>query len=274
MVFKYLIMSSKYYISEVDLVSQSVYCYHDLMGESFIEWHQHQKGQFLYTEGGVVFVHTSKATHYLPARHFMYIPPNLQHAIYPSSSKVVMRNLYFPIKSADAMFFYKEGIFPVNNLLLELLMYTKDWKGDILKKDKKKFAIVAAFKVLLETMASQSLLLNLPQASDERLKRVLRFLVQHLEEEQQLPLVAKRFNMSEKSLYRLFKKEVGMSFIRYYTLLRIFKSLEYLLDTKYTIAEIAGLVGYNSVPTFSNTFTKIMSKRPSEYRKANEIYSS
>ncbi|WP_229736655.1 helix-turn-helix domain-containing protein [Bizionia arctica] len=32
------------------------------------------------------------------------------------------------------------------------------------------------------------------------------------------------------------------------------------------------MVGYNSLPTFSNTFMKIMGRRPSEYRKTNEIY--
>ncbi|SFU74410.1 AraC-like ligand binding domain-containing protein [Pustulibacterium marinum] len=267
-------MSSKYYLTDVDHIPQSFYCYHDLMGEQFIEWHSHQKGQFLYTEGGVVFVHTPSATHYLPARHFMYIPPNTKHAIYPSSPKVVMRNLYFPLKNTDGTFFYKEGIYPTNNLLLELLMYTKNWKGNILKKEFKKYAVVNALKVLVESTTSQPLLLNLPQATEERLVRVINYMVKHLEEEQQITRLAAKFNMSEKSLYRLFKKDVSMSFIRYYTLLRIFKSLEYLLETNYTIAEIAGLVGYNSVPTFSNTFTKIMDKRPSEYRKSTEIYNS
>ncbi|WP_238140935.1 helix-turn-helix domain-containing protein [Psychroflexus sp. S27] len=63
-----------------------------------------------------------------------------------------------------------------------------------------------------------------------------------------------------------------MSFIKYYTRLRIFKSLELLMNPNYNISEIANRVGYNSLPTFSNTFHEIMGKRPSEYRKSKQVY--
>lgn len=265
-------IQKKYYLTEVDKIPGSVYCYHDLMGEIFIESHIHKKGQFIYTEGGVVFIKTKTKTHYLPARHFMWIPPNVPHAIYPSSPKVIMRNLYFPIKALDHNFFFKEGIYPVNNLLFEMLLHTKDWKGDIIKKTKNKYVIVMAFKALLEQCATQSLLLNLPQASDERLNKIINYITTHVHEPHTLAALSERYGVSEKTLYRLFKKEVGMPFIRYFALLRIFKSLELLVDHTYTIAEIANKVGYTSVPTFSNTFEKLMGKRPSEYRKANEIY--
>lgn len=52
-------MNTKYYLTEVDKNPQSIFCYHNLMGETFIEAHSHNKGQFLYTEGGVVHVKTS-----------------------------------------------------------------------------------------------------------------------------------------------------------------------------------------------------------------------
>ncbi|GLB53655.1 AraC family transcriptional regulator [Neptunitalea chrysea] len=265
-------LKTKYYLTEVDKQSASVYCYHDLMGEVFIEPHVHKKGQFIYTEGGVVFIKTETKTHYLPARHYMWIPPGVEHSIYPSSPKVIMRNLYFPIKSLDNSYFYKEGIYPVNNLLFELLLYTKNWKGDILSKNKSRFTIVMAFKVLIEQSATQTLLLNLPQATDDRLKKIIKYISTNVQHEHSLTLLATRYGVSEKTLYRLFKKDVGMPFIRYFALLRIFKSLEYLVDNDYTIAEIANKVGYSSVPTFSTTFCKIIGKRPSEYRKANEIY--
>ena len=67
------------------------------MGETFIESHSHQKGQFLYTEGGVVHVKTINRVYYLPARHYMWIPAGVTHAIYPNSPKVIIRNLYFPM---------------------------------------------------------------------------------------------------------------------------------------------------------------------------------
>lgn len=60
--------------------------------------------------------------------------------------------------------------------------------------------------------------------------------------------------MSKRSLHRLFKSDVKMTFIYYYTLLRMFKALEYVLEKKHTIGEIALMVGYSSLPAFSTTF--------------------
>lgn len=264
--------SSKYYLTEVDKVSTSIYCYHDLMGEHFIPTHKHKKGQFLYTEGGLVYVTLENQTYYLPARHYMWIPPHTKHSIYPSSPKVKMRNLYFPVKKNDLPFYFQEGIYPVNDLLLQLLMYTKQWKGDILKSQKSKFPITQAIKVLLPQLSSQPLLLNLPKPKDERLILIVDYLLAHLHKELSTETIAAHFNMSAKTLYRLFKKDVQVSFIQYYTLLRMFKALEYLLTQKFTIADVATKVGYNSIPTFSNTFTKIIGKRPSHYLTINEIY--
>lgn len=265
-------MNTKYYLTEVDKNPLSIYCYHNLMGETFIESHHHDKGQFLYTEGGVVHVKTKNRIYFLPARHYMWIPPGLQHAIYPSSPKVIMRNLYFPVPTNAGRFYYKEGIYPINNLLMELLLHTKQWNGDIVKSQRNKFTIALAFKALLEQTVSRSLHIELPQAKDHRLISIIKYLTDHIHQEHLLPELASRFSMTDKSLYRLFKKDVGMSFIKYYTQLRIFKSLEYLMNSDYTISEIANMIGYISLPTFSNTFNKVMGKRPSEYRKSNEIY--
>lgn len=265
-------MSSKYYLTEVDKNAQSVYCYHNLMGETYIEPHTHEKDQFIYTEGGVVYVKTDSCTYYLPARHYMWIPAGVKHAIYPSSTEVIMRNLYFPIGTNTGSFYKREGIYPANNLVMELLLFTKKWKGDIIKSQEQQYAIVNALKVLLAQTVPQSLPLELPQPSDGRLINIIEYLTNNINKEHFLPELASSFRMTDKSLYRLFKKDLGMSFIRYYTQLRVFKSLEYLMNPDYTISEIAHMVGYNSLPTFSTTFSKIMGKRPSEYRKSNEIY--
>jgi AraC-like DNA-binding protein len=52
----------------------------------------------------------------------------------------------------------------------------------------------------------------------------------------------------------------------------MFKALEYVLEKKHNISEIALMVGYSSLPTFSNTFLMILGKRPSEYLQGNGVY--
>ena len=262
----------KYYLTEVDKTDNSIYCHHDLMGEIFIEMHAHKKGQFIYTEGGIVYIKTGNKTHFLPARHYMWIPSDVEHAIYPSTPEVIMRNLYFPTEKTDAPFYQQVGIYPVNELLWQLLCYTRKWDGDILETDAKRFPVVAAFKVLLAQISTGPLMLTLPRPKDPRLEKTLVYLKDNLDKNVSLAEIASHLGMSERSLHRLFKSDVKITFIHYYTLLRIFKALEYVLEKKHTIGEIALMVGYSSLPTFSNTFLKILGKRPSEYLQGNRIY--
>jgi AraC-like DNA-binding protein len=44
-------------------------------------------------------------------------------------------------------------------------------------------------------------------------------------------------------------------------------ALKLLLDEKLSVNEVALRVGYSSLPTFSNTFFKIVGVRPSDYVK-------
>ena len=101
-------------MTEVDTFEDSIYCHHALMGENFISEHSHTKGQFLYAEGGIVFLKTSEKSYFLPARHYIWIPGGIKHSIYPSSPEVVMRNLYFPAFATDGDFFNEVSIYPVN----------------------------------------------------------------------------------------------------------------------------------------------------------------
>lgn len=258
------------YITRVDADKKSIYCHHDLMGELFIPKHKHLKAQMLYAEGDVVFVTTETKTYFLPARHFMWIPSGVSHSIHPKSGKVIMRNLYFPVEPNEDDFYKKEAIYPVNNLLLQMMLFTNQWNGD-LEKGTPNFVIASAIKAILPQICLLNLQLELPKAKNERLSKILRYIDNSVGEPILFSEVAKQFGYSERSLYRLFENDLGMSFMQYYTIRRIIKAIELLLERKYSIKEIAEKVGYSSVPTFSNTFYKIVQQRPSDYLNGDEI---
>ncbi|MFV8324806.1 helix-turn-helix domain-containing protein [Flavobacterium sp. ZS1P14] len=260
----------KYYIKEVDTDKKSIYCHHDLMGELFIPNHKHEKAQMLYSEGGIVYVTTETKTYFLPARHFIWIPGGTEHSIHPNSENVMMRNLYFPIDSNDLSFYGKEGIYPINDLLLQMLLFTNRWNGN-LKKGSNNFSIAHAIKAILPEICPTNLPLSLPLPKDIRLHKISDFLDKNLDETILFSDLAVRFGFSERSLYRLFQKDFGMSFIQYFTIRRILKAIELLLEKKLSVNEVAHAVGYNSVPTFSNTFFRILGQRPSDYLKGVEI---
>ncbi|KLT69019.1 MULTISPECIES: AraC family transcriptional regulator [Flavobacterium] len=260
----------KYYIKKVDADQKSIYCHHDVMGELFVPTHKHDKAQLLYAEGDVVFVTTETKTYFLPARHFIWIPGGVEHSIHPKSENVMMRNLYFPVEKNENDFYQNEGIYPVNNLLLQMMLFTNQWNGD-LKDGSPNFVIAKAIKAILPQICLINLPLELPLPKDPRLGKILRHIENNLGETILFAEVAHEFGYSERSLYRLFQKDLKMSFIQYYTIRRILKAIELLLERKLSVKEVAQEVGYNSVPTFSNTFFKILGQRPSDYLGGEEI---
>lgn len=260
----------KYYMTEVDTLADSIYCHHAMMGEEFIEEHQHTKGQFLYTEGGIVFLKTTEKSYFLPARHYIWIPSGVQHSIHPSNREVIMRNLYFPKFSTDSEFYDQVGIYPVNDLLMELIMYTNRWNGNILPSDESRYTIAKTLKLLLPELSKTELSLSLPYPKAPELKAIVDYLEKNIAQSVKFQDLSKHFDMSQRTLARLFKKDLGMSFIQYSTILKMLIALKLLLDHKLSIQEVASKVGYSSLPTFSNTFQKIIGVRPSEYIKSKE----
>lgn len=258
---------NRYYLTKVDSFEDSIYCHHELISEDYIQEHVHKKGQFLYAEGGVVFLKTSTKSYFLPARHYIWIPGGTKHSIQPSSSNVVMRNLYFPEYETDTAFFNKINIYPVNDLLIELIMFTNRWEGNIFPTEEPKYSVAKAFKLILPEISQSELPLALPYPQHTKLKDIIAFLEANISENISFKTLSSQFDVSERTLARLFQKELNMSFIQYYTILRMLTALRLLLDEKLSVNEVALKVGYSSLPTFSNTFNKVIGVRPSEYVK-------
>lgn len=261
----------KYYMTEVDSFEDSIYCHHAMMGEQYIAEHSHHKGQFLYTEGGIVFLKTQEKSYFLPARHYIWIPGGVKHSIHPSSPEVVMRNLYFPAFDTDTPFFDHVNIYPVNDFLIEFIMFTNRWTGNIFPVEEPKFSIAKAFKLILPEISNNELPLALPYPKHDKLKEIVTYLEHRIDENVNFKKLADEFDVSERTLARLFQRELNMSFIQYYTILRMLTALKLLLDEKLSVNEVAMRVGYSSLPTFSNTFNKIIGVRPSEYVKNKNL---
>lgn len=82
-----------------------------------------------------------------------------------------------------------------------------------------------------------------------------------------LEQVARHVHLSSAYLSELFKKETGMSFIDYKTIIRIEYAKKLLSSPSMNISEISGKVGYSDPKYFSKLFKKITGKTIYEYRK-------
>ena len=146
-------------------------------------------------------------------------------------------------------------------------MFTNRWNGNIFPVEEPKYSIAKAFKLILPELSQSELPLALPYPQNQKLKDIIKYLEENISENVSFKILAQNFDISERTLARLFQKELNMSFIQYYTILRMLTALKLLLDEKLSVNEVALKVGYSSLPTFSNTFNKVIGVRPSDYVK-------
>ena len=74
-----------------------------------------------------------------------------------------------------------------------------------------------------------------------------------------------KFSVSRSSLQTLFKNNLNTSPKKYINDLKLAKSKQLIKENKYTISEIAFMLGFNSIHYFSRAFTQHYEIRPSEY---------
>ncbi len=98
-----------------------------------------------------------------------------------------------------------------------------------------------------------------------RIRKVIQYLNTHFGEDIDIADIAELLYVSETHAGRLFKQEVGESLHTYLTNIRIRKAVELLSSGQYLVNEVSDLVGFRSLPYFSETFKSVTGKRPSDY---------
>ncbi|MBS1619950.1 MAG: helix-turn-helix domain-containing protein [Bacteroidetes bacterium] len=254
-------------LPDIDLQPKAAFVMHEKF-ERLIPLHQHTKGQLTYIEGGIAYITIHFKTYIVPAHHFFWIPRGMPHLLRVSNSATVVRNIYFYTHDdARDEFYSKLGIYPASRLLLEMIKYTERWDGRHVKSNNENFEFLIALKNILPEMGHKTLPIILPITEDESMKRILRYMESRISLPLTLEQVSSQFNMSTRSLSRFFQARLQISFLQYLKTLRMVKAIEMLLKTQKPISEIALLVGYDSIGSFSNAFFALTQSRPSDFRR-------
>lgn len=103
------------------------------------------------------------------------------------------------------------------------------------------------------------------------LRKAIDYINAHYAEPVTLNEVAEHAFVTCFYISRMFKKELGTSFVDYLNDIRIEKAKELLKDVKYKSYEVANLVGIQDPHYFSKLFKKHSGISPSEYRENHAI---
>ena len=135
------------------------------------------------------------------------------------------------------------------------------------------------FKIKMMELLLYLYALELPSTKEERpyyyktqvekVKAIQSFLIQHMAENYTQEQLSMQFDIPLTAMKNCFKSVYGASIGTWLTEYRMNRAAEILLaDRDKSVAEIAGMAGYDSASKFAIAFRKVMGMTPTEYRAA------
>lgn len=105
--------------------------------------------------------------------------------------------------------------------------------------------------------------------SHELIQNICRDILADIEKNISLEMYAERYHISKTYLSYLFKKEVGNSFVKYVTEVKIARAKVLLWKSDKKIYEISTSLSFDDTEYFSRIFKSITGMTPSSFRKNN-----
>ncbi|MEF3302644.1 AraC family transcriptional regulator [Paenibacillus sp. GYB003] len=105
------------------------------------------------------------------------------------------------------------------------------------------------------------------RSEDELVKRTIAYMEERLSGSLTLEELCARFHVGQSRLSALFKDKLGMSVMKTYKNLKIERAKLLIREEKYNMTELAEMLGYSSIHTFSRHFKTAADMTPTEYAK-------
>ncbi|MFP6773579.1 MAG: helix-turn-helix transcriptional regulator [Alphaproteobacteria bacterium] len=220
--------------------------------------HHHARDQLLHAARGIMRLRTEQQAWIVPRDSAVYIPAGTPHAV-SMHGAVEMRTLYIDTAAGDGRP-RDFRVVAVSNLLRELILALGEEAMDY---DPTGRGGLIAQMIALEISRARELTLNVPLPKDPRLQRLCAELLADLSDRRTLEAWAEVAGASARTLARLFKHDLGMSFNRWRQRIRFHGALD-ALSRGQPIATVAHGHGYRSASAFSAAYRREMGIAPSK----------
>ncbi|KOG89900.1 helix-turn-helix domain-containing protein [Streptomyces varsoviensis] len=220
--------------------------------------HSHSDGQLVYAAAGAVATRTERGVWVAPAHRVTWTPPGFEHAhrFYGSTDA---RLVTVPADLCGELVAHP-SVFAVSPLLREALLALTD------RAEPRPGAVRRLLAVVIDELAEtpeQSL--HLPEPRDDRLRAVTVLLHADPGLGTTLAELGRVAGASERTLSRLCHTELGMSFHRWRTTLRVHHALALLSDGR-SVTDTAMECGWSNPSSFIDAFTELVGQTPGRYQ--------
>ena len=224
-----------------------------------IPFHQHVRSQLLYASSGVMTVTTADGMWVVPPFRAVWIPALVKHQII-CSGRLSMRTLY--IKPEVVPDLPRSCcVVTVPPVLKELILYATTLPH-LYNPDSSEERIMNVILDFIQTLKVTPL--DLPIPRDRRLQKIFVGLTKNPAEKRTLEGWGKTVGATSRTLARLFRSEIGMSFTQWRQQVRILEGLRRLAGEE-PVTTVALDLGYESPSAFIAMFRKALGSTPGQY---------
>ena len=231
--------------------------------------HSHPRRHLVYAARGVLSVHTERGTSIVPANRVGWTPAGFTH-YHRAHGHTDMRILFLTASLARLAPGHP-AVFMVSDLAREILLtLTGPRNWDRAARDWDRAARARLRRVLVDELnEAHEQPLQLPEPRDDRLQAVAQALYEQPADSTSLAELGQRTGASARTLSRLFRNELGMTFYEWRTQLRIYHALVLLADCHDT-THVAHACGWANPSSFIAAFANIIGTTPGRYRTSHQ----
>ncbi|PXA90335.1 AraC family transcriptional regulator [Nostoc sp. 3335mG] len=229
------------------------------MGGFELDFHRHAKGQLLLVQRGALSCEVEGGLWIVPPGSALWIPGGALHAV-RATGALLGFNAFFGADEGAGLPQTCRTV-SVTPLLRELLARSAHLPY-LYEEGGANSRLVAV--ILDELATAQVEDLHLPMPTDARLRKIAETMIATPADRATLACWAVRAGMSERTLERMISRETGMSFGRWRQQLAVVLAVKWLAAGA-SIQQVAGDLGYESVPGFVTMFRKALGTSPGRY---------
>ncbi len=225
-----------------------------------IEDHSHRRHQLLFASKGLMQLHINNDIVLVPNDRAIFIPANTLHSI-KMLSDVFMRTVYIEPDEPKETHVEIKTI-AISRLMHELIIALCDESlGSIFSSREEK--IIQLIELELDIATNQPIFITLPQ--DKRLREICSHILKHPADNKTLNDWGDICGISERTLSRLFAKEIGQDYRTWRQKVRLMHAVELFVEGK-IVKQVAILCGYKSMSAFSTAFQSHLGYLPSAFK--------
>lgn len=221
--------------------------------------HSHIEGQLSVIADGLLILDVGGASWMMPSGHIGWIPPGIVHAATPYGLTSGW-NAYLQPSLCERLP-SQPMVLKMTPLAEALCERIASWQGAAVDAAVRERAIMVLIDELQAAPAED---LHLPVPQDSRLRMLTAQIAADPANKTMLAMWATKVGMSERGLTRHFRRETGMSLVKWRTMARMKQAIEMLAEGR-AVSDAAIDLGYDSVSSFIAQFRRTFGTTPSRH---------